>query len=79
MLDTCGGHAMPYHYHNDLYCDYNHLAPGHSPLIGFALDGYGIYGLKCHAEVWVLVVGGELLEGARLSEPAAQQRFFAGS
>ena len=22
MLDSCGGHAMPYHYHNDLKCDY---------------------------------------------------------
>lgn len=45
MLDTCGGHAMPYHYHNDLKCDYDHTAPGHSPLIGIALDGRGIYGL----------------------------------
>jgi hypothetical protein len=45
MLDTCGGHAMPYHYHNDNSCDYDHTAAGHSPLVGFALDGYGIYGL----------------------------------
>lgn len=45
MLDTCGGHAIPYHYHNDLACDYDHTFQGHSPLIGFALDGYGIYGL----------------------------------
>ena len=21
MLDTCGGHAVPYHYHNDFACD----------------------------------------------------------
>eukprot|EP00756_Hemistasia_phaeocysticola_P010869 Hpha_TRINITY_DN15056_c0_g4::TRINITY_DN15056_c0_g4_i1::g.126089::m.126089 len=45
MLDTCGGHAMPYHYHNDLACDYDHNLAGHSPLIGIALDGRGIYGL----------------------------------
>jgi len=45
MLDTCGGHAMPYHYHNDNACDYDHKAPGHSPLVGFGLDGVGIYGL----------------------------------
>lgn len=45
MLDTCGGHAMPYHYHKDLKCDYDHTLPGHSPLIGIALDGRGIYGL----------------------------------
>lgn len=45
MLDSCGGHAMPYHYHGDAVCDYDHQAPGHSPLIGFGLDGVGIYGL----------------------------------
>jgi len=45
MLDSCGGHAMPYHYHNDLKCDYDHTLEGHSPLIGIALDGYGVYGL----------------------------------
>jgi len=45
MLDTCGGHATPYHYHNDLACDYDHTVADHSPLIGIALDGYGIYGL----------------------------------
>lgn len=27
-------------------CDYNKNASGHSPLIGIALDGRGIYGLK---------------------------------
>jgi hypothetical protein len=45
MLDTCGGHAMPYHYHNDDACDYDHKASGHSPLIGWGLDGVGIFGL----------------------------------
>ena len=83
MLDTCGGHAMPYHYHLDPVCDCTywarstgrsscgcharatqcpHLtrtppparrcdadsqaATGHSPLVGVALDGYGIYGVN---------------------------------
>ena len=43
--DSCGGHAMPYHYHMDLKCNYDEIIDGiHSPLIGLALDGYGIYG-----------------------------------
>lgn len=44
LLDDCGGHANPYHYHFDLACDYNKTALGHSALIGIALDGRGIYG-----------------------------------
>lgn len=44
MLDTCGGHAMPYHYNNN-FCDYDHTASGHSPLVGWGLDGIAIYGL----------------------------------
>lgn len=46
LLDECGGHASPYHYHKDLRCNYNRSSIGpHSSLIGFALDGRGIYGL----------------------------------
>eukprot|EP00930_Biecheleria_cincta_P035177 TRINITY_DN24214_c0_g1_i1.p1 TRINITY_DN24214_c0_g1~~TRINITY_DN24214_c0_g1_i1.p1 ORF type:complete len:1256 (-),score=115.94 TRINITY_DN24214_c0_g1_i1:366-4064(-) len=45
FMDHCGGHARPYHYHNDPACYYDHTAPGHSPLIGYALDGHGIYGI----------------------------------
>ncbi|KAJ3282371.1 hypothetical protein HDU79_009962, partial [Rhizoclosmatium sp. JEL0117] len=45
-LDVCGGHASPYHNHQDPLCLYDHAASGHSPLVGFALDGYGIYGVK---------------------------------
>lgn len=45
LMDSCGGHASPYHYHLDLACDYDHTASGHSQLIGVSLDGYGIYGL----------------------------------
>jgi hypothetical protein len=53
-IDDCGGRAGPnstYHYNSDLACEYNVAgAPptggrsGHAPLIGFALDGRGIYG-----------------------------------
>ena len=46
LLDSCNGHAIPYHYHADMSCLYdNEDASTHSPLIGIALDGYGIYGL----------------------------------
>ncbi|KAL6048184.1 YHYH domain-containing protein [Balamuthia mandrillaris] len=51
MLDECGGHATPYHHHTDLACDYSNsssassFAGGHSPLVGIALDGVGIYGI----------------------------------
>lgn len=50
MSDDCGGHASPYHYHEDLTCDYDRSnssssSSGHSPLIAISLDGYGIYGM----------------------------------
>eukprot|EP00937_MAST-01D_sp_MAST-1D-sp2_P006750 g6750.t1 len=45
ILDTCGGHAIPYHYHEKLSCLYTaDPATGHSTRIGTALDGHGIYG-----------------------------------
>jgi hypothetical protein len=48
--DSCGGHADAYHYHVDLKCEYTpngSQSPGnvHSPLVGIALDGRGIYGV----------------------------------
>ncbi|KAJ3017359.1 UNVERIFIED_CONTAM: hypothetical protein HDU68_011733 [Siphonaria sp. JEL0065] len=42
----CGGHATSYHMHTDFVCHYDRNATGHSALIGFALDGRGIYGYK---------------------------------
>jgi hypothetical protein len=46
LLDTCAGHANPYHYHKDLACDYAAGSTGdHSPLVAIALDGRGLYGL----------------------------------
>jgi hypothetical protein len=51
MGDSCNGHAMPYHFHKDAKCEYSPAADAassavtaHSPLVGLALDGYGIYG-----------------------------------
>jgi hypothetical protein len=45
LLSACAGHADPYHYHEDLVCHYNAMDTSkHSPLIGVALDGVGLYG-----------------------------------
>jgi len=44
ILDSCGGHAMPYHYHERMTCLYESSENGHSTRIGTALDGRGIYG-----------------------------------
>ena len=45
VLDYCGGHAIPYHYHEKLSCLYeDDTATGHSTLVATALDGNGIYG-----------------------------------
>jgi len=43
--DECGGHATPYHHHNELKCYYDHTVNTHSPIVGIAKDGTGIYGL----------------------------------
>jgi len=42
--DSCGGHGSPYRFDGDMPCNYDSSQLGHSPLVGFALDGYGIYG-----------------------------------
>ena len=45
FMDSCGGHANPYHIHTDPICNYEtDSATGHSTLLGVSLDGYGIYG-----------------------------------
>ncbi len=48
-FDDCGGHVNPhdgYHYHAATGCTEPELEEdGHAALIGYALDGYGIYGL----------------------------------
>ena len=44
LLNSCGGHAEPYHYHEDLICHYNENTGSHSTAVGVALDGRVIYG-----------------------------------
>lgn len=44
VLDACGGHATPYHYHERMSCLYTPSDDGHSTRIGTAADGHGIYG-----------------------------------
>jgi hypothetical protein len=45
LLDYCGGHADPFHYHERMNCLYTaDSATGHSTRIGTAADGNGIYG-----------------------------------
>ncbi len=33
LMDDCGAHAMPYHAHTDLLCEYNASASSHSDLV----------------------------------------------
>jgi arylsulfatase A-like enzyme len=45
LLDYCGGHASPFHYHERMNCLYDaDPSTGHSTRIGTAADGNGIYG-----------------------------------
>lgn len=48
-FDDCGGHVNPfdgYHYHAVTDCQPNvPTDDGHAPLVGFALDGYGMYAM----------------------------------
>lgn len=46
-FDPCNGHPAPggcYHTHINPSCLYSSISSAHSPLIGFAFDGYPIYG-----------------------------------
>jgi len=49
-LDDCGGHVNPhtgYHYHAVTGCTKEvPQTDNHAPMIGYAMDGFGIYGLK---------------------------------
>lgn len=49
----CGGHVTPpigpgpsYHYHKASTCDHIEIVGDHGPLIGYANDGFGIYGFQ---------------------------------
>ena len=48
-FDDCGGHVnthQGYHYHANMGCTDKVTDESHAPLVGYALDGYGIYALK---------------------------------
>ena len=49
-FDDCGGHInlhQGYHYHSTTGCtDSSATEDGHAPLIGYAIDGYGIYAMR---------------------------------
>ena len=50
LLDYCGGHADPFHYHERMNCLYTaDPATSHSTRIGTAADGNGIYGHNIEA------------------------------
>jgi len=80
IQDECGGHPQRtglYHYHNASECmiEGDKTADGHSGLVGYALDGFGIYGLEgandkhmsnddlddCHGHVGDVMWDGELV------------------
>ena len=45
VLDACGGHAIPYHYHERMTCLYtSDPTTGHSTRIATMNDGRGLYG-----------------------------------
>lgn len=45
LMDTCGGHADPYHIHTNPVCNYVASPSGHSTAVGVGLDGFVIYGI----------------------------------
>jgi hypothetical protein len=49
VLDVCAGHPDPsdtYHHHDVPACILNRIKNGTTKLVGYALDGYGIYVVK---------------------------------
>jgi hypothetical protein len=52
VLDRCAGHPDPsdtYHHHYVPPCILSRARRGHATLVGYALDGYGIYVVKSRA------------------------------
>ena len=50
QLDHCNEHAgrgFDIHYHGDPVCMYEDSDEGHSPIIGYAADGFAVYGKVC--------------------------------
>lgn len=45
LVNNCGGHADPIHYHTDMVCHYDaENSAAHSSVVGVMNDGRGIYG-----------------------------------
>lgn len=45
LVNDCGGHANPLHYHEDMVCHYNaEDSSVHSAVVGVMNDGRGLYG-----------------------------------
>jgi hypothetical protein len=76
--DACGGHPQmsgAYHYHNLSDCIEDE-GTGHSVLVGYAMDGFGIYGVRgedgqpltnadldeCHGHTHVIEWDGQMVE-----------------
>ena len=52
VLEECGGHANPYHYHERMTCLYTTDEPsGHSTTTATMLDGKMLYGTQGLAEL----------------------------
>jgi len=79
VQDECDGHPQVsgfYHYHNLSDCIEDTSTSGHSSLVGYAFDGYGIYGYygedgkevtnedldACHGHTHVIEWDGEMVE-----------------
>jgi hypothetical protein len=78
LQDSCQGHPESqgnYHYHNVTSC-VDDAGTGHSPLVGYAFDGFGIYGHRgeqgetltnadldeCHGHTHMIAWDGQMLE-----------------
>lgn len=79
VQDECGGHPQVsgfYHYHSLSDCIEDTSTSGHSSLVGYAFDGYGIYGYygedgaevtnedldACHGHTHVIEWDGQMVE-----------------
>lgn len=59
-FEYCGGHGNPYHYHQVPSCLLQQMGPrsdGSSPQIGWAVDGFPIYGNRGPAGVLLMACG----------------------
>lgn len=55
-VDSCNGRPDGngiYHYYKNPTCTYTELSGEHSPIVGYAFDGYPIYGTRDHSGILV--------------------------